>query len=341
MTSQLSKRTVNWVDGMKVGAEHFHQLEQYIDDRVRDAICLSHSRLHYGLVQEIGDLDIDFDKGLLDIRSCNGVTPDGRRIQIPWGTGDTQRAYSNGVAWKMSEPGYVVVKVDEERIPTGDVIDGRLSETVPTYRIELYSAVQVASDNGCIAIAKVQKEGIRDESYIPPCLKISANQTLVKNAESVRDNCRRILAGAIAAAGREAETAARNTHLLEFSKNVAGNICEFIDVLERMYREMPPFGLFQTILRLARATKLSFDLLPEGSHTRVEFENVVLGRNELYANEHRRLQSSLLGGEGKSPEPFVDYDMWTSIDTMEKYIRNLANIFTSLAGTHNRKVRTS
>ncbi len=91
MSEPIKSGYVNWIDGMKMSRTHFLELQQAIEDRIRDERARSSYHLDFGLLpgrvnnKPSLEYELTFEgrnKFTLKLRQCRAVTQGGDRIEI-------------------------------------------------------------------------------------------------------------------------------------------------------------------------------------------------------------------------------------------------------------------
>jgi len=91
MSDLIRSGYVNWVDGMKMSKAHFLQLQQAVEDRIRDARILHDPFADHGLLAKgpEGEAALDLSITLegrsryqIELRQCRAMTPAGDRIEL-------------------------------------------------------------------------------------------------------------------------------------------------------------------------------------------------------------------------------------------------------------------
>lgn len=91
MSDLIRSGYVNWVDGMKMSKAHFLQLQQAVEDRIRDARMLQDPFADHGLLgpgpegESPLDLSITLEgrtRYQIELRQCRAMTPAGDRIEL-------------------------------------------------------------------------------------------------------------------------------------------------------------------------------------------------------------------------------------------------------------------
>ena len=94
MSEPIRSGYVNWIDGMKMSKTHFLELQQAVEDRIRDERARATYHTDFGLLpgrfngKPSLDYELTFDgraKFTLRLRQCRAVTAGGDRIEVLYG----------------------------------------------------------------------------------------------------------------------------------------------------------------------------------------------------------------------------------------------------------------
>lgn len=207
----LTKKLVNWVDGMKISKSHLTQTEDYLIDVVRDATNMRLSDDNYGILPPYkGDqLSSDFEITErvsnyveIELRKCNAITAGGCRVNInPLDQTEYLRLdypfesdvlsaenKSDQLFWDVI---LVVRPFDRKPIgtPDPDETPPRHPDAGKDYALFVKPAGQINVDEfgvHHIIIGRVTKIGDRyevDRNYIAPCTSMSSHPDLKKYYE--------------------------------------------------------------------------------------------------------------------------------------------------------------
>lgn len=202
MAENIKHFPVNWIEGMKINKNHFIELQDNIEDLVRDARNLETSDLNYGLLSTnlsspfLYSISIDTHNELsIDIKMLKAVTPSGGRIEIT----DLTGSFSEKIELKdfdfKENNYYLLLNVDPyHRIPSGEQ---NMLETPPRFpyaRSKYFLTTIIESDvnqNNIGAlqfpIAKFKTSSDSYEiltDYIPPCLTVNSHPNLISLFEN-------------------------------------------------------------------------------------------------------------------------------------------------------------
>jgi len=201
MIEKLNHFPVNWIDGMKINKNHFIDVQNFVNDTVRDSVGVHTSMINYGLlpVEDSIKMSLVIDNHkLLRIRvdECHAITPNGSRIDIGRGTSE-----SMNLSIPYPEATYEIkdnqimtllacLSVNHfKRIPFGEPDPEenppRYPYTQPEYTLHLIAENELGKKLGFginyLTIGKIlvnTNESRIDEHYIPPCVTVSGHQKL-------------------------------------------------------------------------------------------------------------------------------------------------------------------
>lgn len=211
MIFPLSKKMVNWVDGMKISKNHLSQTEDYFIDIVRDATNMNLTDYNFGILPPYKNDELSSDFEIterisnhveIELRKCNAITAGGCRINInPLDQSEYLRLdypFQNDISSaenKNKQLFWDVILVVHPfgRTPAGapdpDETPPRHPDAQKSYTLFIKPAGQIrVGDSGMhhLIIGRVTKTGDRfevDRSYIPPCTSMSSHPDLKKYYE--------------------------------------------------------------------------------------------------------------------------------------------------------------
>ena len=208
----LSKKLVNWVDGMKISKNHLSQTEDYFIDVVRDATNMRLNDYNFGILPpyKSNELSSDFEITEkisnyieIELRKCNAITAGGCRINInpldqteylrldyPFESdlASIENKKDDQLFWDVI---LVVRPFDRKPIgtPDPDETPPRHPDSEKDYALFIKPAGQMKVDSfgmHHLIIGRVAKTGDRyevDRNYIPPCTSMSSHPDLKKYYE--------------------------------------------------------------------------------------------------------------------------------------------------------------
>lgn len=217
---------INWVDGMKISKEHFHQLQLATEQRLKDARNISLTPTNFGLLssgvdgKDTLDVKVRIENGTnvkVEVHQCRGVTESGDRIEILHRDKNSgSKQYSTLIelspdSLKGKDYFFLIIRVHQIEmtpygVPAEDETPVRYPFTRPTLEIEVISPEEdnhtLFKNSLVIGRLLVQNgELIEDDSYIPPCTNMSAKADLqefafqyIRFLESIEDDLFKIFA---------------------------------------------------------------------------------------------------------------------------------------------------
>ena len=197
MAENIKHFPVNWIEGMKINKNHFIELQDNIEDLIRDARNLEVNELHYGLLATNFarpfqySISIDTHNELsVDIKMLKLVTPCGGRVEITDFTGP----FFQKIELKdfdLKENNYfLILNVDPyQRIPSGEQnmeeIPPRFPNATSKYFITTVIETEVNQNNiGALQfpLAKFKASAETCEiltDFIPPSLTVNSHPNLI------------------------------------------------------------------------------------------------------------------------------------------------------------------
>ncbi len=186
---------VNWIDGMKISRKHFEQTGLYTEALGRAVSALHLTDDNFGIlpVEQSLDIAVFLDSAQLidiELKSCNGITPNGSRIQI--GPGDSLKLSIHfkeisaryNLQLSQTQQLFILLSVNPfERIPSGMPVmeenPPRHPFTRPAIRLNLLPAEQLntaqLSDTLIIGSIIYQNGELQyNTDFIPPCTSVGS-----------------------------------------------------------------------------------------------------------------------------------------------------------------------
>ncbi|RAV29769.1 hypothetical protein [Sinomicrobium soli] len=202
MAEDIRYFPVNWIDGMKINKNHFIDLQDNVEDLVRDVRGLMMTPMQYGLVStrfkapsEYSVIIDEHNELHVSIKFLKAVTPGGGRIEVTDFTGE----FSEKIALENYEfkenTRYLLLNVDPfKRVPTGvqnmEEIPPRFPFAMSRYYLTTIAESEVTQNNIGplqLPIAKFSSRGSVfevEDAYIPPCISVNGHPALVKLYEA-------------------------------------------------------------------------------------------------------------------------------------------------------------
>ncbi|HEX8268448.1 MAG TPA: hypothetical protein VF581_01035 [Flavobacterium sp.] len=202
MAENIKHFPVNWIDGMKINKKHFIDLQDNIEDSLRDTRNIGVNELNYGLLSTnltrpfLYSIFIDAHQELsVTIKFLKAVTPGGGRIEITDFTGDfTEKIVLKDFDFKETNY-YLLLNIDPyQRIPAGeqnmDEVPPRFPNAMPRYFLTSAIETDVNQNNiGALQfpLAKFRTSANNAEiltDYVPPCMTVNSHSALITLFES-------------------------------------------------------------------------------------------------------------------------------------------------------------
>ncbi|WP_130736596.1 hypothetical protein [Flavobacterium sp. J27] len=283
MAENIKHFPVNWIDGMKINKKHFIELQDNLEDSIRDARNLEVNELHYGLLSTHLSrpfqytISIDAHNELsVSIKTLKAITPAGGRIEITDFTGE----FSEKIELKdfdLKENNYfLLLNVDPyTRVPSGEQnmeeVPPRFPHALPKYSLSTVLESEVNQNNiGAlqfpIAKFKTSSDGYEIiTNYIPPCLTLNSHPSLITLFETYDLFFKQLEFYAIQI-NRKIKFRNNNE-----DENVIANMV--FDVCDKALRfvelhitknkwinyNLKPFDVLNNVISLSRSVKNSFD----------------------------------------------------------------------------------
>lgn len=282
----MSERSyqVNWVDGMKLGKEHFIAQDQYLNERLKDAASIYMRSYNYGLLPNSTGrpgyhVNIDIDRNNLlrvKIVEMHAILPSGIRIDI---AGELSQLVNTDFSRQLdlrslqSKSLYVVLSVNPVNrvaigVPDPDEVPPRypfvdFEYTVNVLRIE--DLVLPSSGYYHLCIGKVDVRGnnceIVDE-FIPPCSTMRSHEDLIEIYNQLDGVLTKMETNCIAII-QKIYRKDQNTDLAKTVLYFVENLAQFYSMNVNRFRwivnEEPPIYLFDFFSSLARLVKNVLD----------------------------------------------------------------------------------
>jgi hypothetical protein len=289
MLFPISKKQINWVDGMKISRVHLCEAEDCLIDAVRDAVNIRLTGYNYGLLPPYcgEELSSDFEiheRGSnrieIELRKCSAITAGGCRIDLNpadhTGYMTLDHVFEDGGTREQTGMWDVILVVRPFiRVPTG-VPDP--DETPPRHpyadRQYVLSIVPAGHVNTAelgmrhLIIGRIAGNGNRfvvDADYIPPCVSMMSHPDLKRYYEvfgkymnDIEVASHRIVAKTVER--RDSSSPARNTQLL------CERILDYIALVYFRYRNMgrsfAPIEIADLFASLAHVCHVALNCIP-------------------------------------------------------------------------------
>lgn len=277
--SDYSLNSVNWQDGMLINRQHLSDQETYLEELIRWYAASVGDQ--YGLVRKslsgrpalTLNMSIQGSRLRVEVVRCQAVTPDGSFIEIQESGHHLVRAE---IALGSAGPVPVFISIDpssHKQVGNPDPSEDlpRIPYLVKDYRLHLGERPNVP-EGRCLQLAVLTITGSEvnyADSFIPPCLTLYANESLVQKATDFRNRLENLLSlssraylamsspGALSGEKTELQSAFRNTIQL-IVYHLASTLDEFV-----IGRNAPhPSQLVVLFKRLFRVFTTLFNLHP-------------------------------------------------------------------------------
>lgn len=190
---------VNWIDGMKMSRTHFLELQQAIEDRIRDERGLMAYHADFGLLpgRVNGKPSLDYEltfegrsKFTLKLRQCRAITQGGDRIEILAGADPAEIGLSRTVDIEeaLMQEGQefdLMVRIDSLNmepygVPNVQESPPRHPFTRPTCTLEWAPSKELRPDGYALNLLTVARlrvsrsELLHDTEFMPPCVSVAS-----------------------------------------------------------------------------------------------------------------------------------------------------------------------
>ncbi|RLD62210.1 MAG: hypothetical protein DRJ05_00945 [Bacteroidetes bacterium] len=289
MNDLLKYKQVNWIDGMKVGKDHFIGLKNSFNASVVDLMNNVLNDNNYGLLSLKDDSDdflninmvVDNQNYLrVKILSCHAITPGGYRVgisedgsdQVDYTMQDVETDYD--LASANNSELFLIISVDPfsgipEGMPNPSEVPLRLPFISPEYKLHLIPAEQVVGYKlgpNLLTLSKISIRNNRpeiDDQYIPPCTGIDSHPRLVEFHSYIDKNISALEKDVVLIISNVNEKRSSNilTNIVIFiSENLLYFLSNNITKTRWLLKSAPPIYLFEIIVNMARVLKNSFDV---------------------------------------------------------------------------------
>lgn len=213
MNEPIKYFQVNWINGMKIGKDHFKDQENAFSDQIKDSIASRLNTHNYGLLSPLAGKqnslniwhNLDNQKILrLKITECRAITLGGARIEISdiiSGSNQNPIPYpETTIDLESKKDGiyYITLSVNPfSRVAFGganpDEDPPRRPYTIPQYKISTIPEDELSKQQIGPFHLTIGKMSIVDgrpsivENYIPPCVSINSHPDLIDFHSSVDD----------------------------------------------------------------------------------------------------------------------------------------------------------
>lgn len=346
MAENIKHFPVNWIEGMKINKNHFIELQENVEDVVRDARNLSINELNYGILNTPlskpfqYSISIDTHKELsVDIKTLKAVTPSGGRIEITEYTG----SYTEKIELKDLEKEsnyYLLINIDPyQRIPSGEQnmeeVPPRFPNTKPKHFITTVIESEVNQNNiGPLQfpIAKLKTAAGNyeiSETYIPPCLTVNGHPLLVSLFEKYDAIFKRIEFNSVQIIQKIKFR--NNLEDENIISNMVHEVCDkslrfaeqHVTQSKWMGYNSKPMSVLENIVSFARTLKNSFDVF-SGDGKEMLF-NYFAEWTDSKSGDFERLFTDIINIKYKS------FDIEETVNQATYFITKIDNLYVILS----------
>jgi hypothetical protein len=283
MAENIKHFPVNWIEGMKINKNHFVELQDNIEDLVRDARNLEVNDLNFGIMSS--NLSSPFEYSIsidthnelsVDIKKLKAVTPSGGRIEITDYTGPfSQKLELKGIDFKENNY-FLMLNVDPyHRIAMGeqnmDEVPPRFPNVISKYFLTYVVESEVNQNKiGPLQFPLAKFKTLTNsfeilQNYIPPCLTVDGHPKLValfENYDSLfKDlefNTLQIIKKIKFRNSNDDENVIADMVYVACDKTLR-YVEQQITTIKWTNRHTKPVAIFKSIVDLARMLKNCFD----------------------------------------------------------------------------------
>lgn len=346
MAENIKHFPVNWIEGMKINKNHFIELQNNIEDVVRDTRNLETNDLNYGLLSTNLSrpfqytISIDTHNELsVDVKLLKAVTPCGGRIEITDLTGAFLEKLELKELDLKENNYYLLLSVDPyHRIPSGEQnmeeIPPRFPYATSKYTFTTVLETDVNQNNiGPLQfpIAKFKTSSDNYEiltDYIPPCLTVNSHPSLIKLFEDYDLFFKQIEFFSVQIIQKikfRSITEDENiiaTMVLEACNKSLQYVEKYITMNKWASYSAKPIEILSNIVGLARTLKNCFDTF-SGDGKEMLF-NYFSEWTDIKSGDFERLFSDTINFKYKS------YDIRETLDQTNFFSSKIDNLFSIL-----------
>lgn len=343
MAENIKHFPVNWIDGMKINKNHFIDLQDNIEDLIRDARNLGVNELNYGLMSTNltrpfqYSIFIDAHNELsVSIKMMKAVTPGGGRIEITDYTGEfTEKIELKDFDFKENNY-FLLLNVDPfQRIPTGEQnmeeVPPRFPNAMSRYFLTSVIESEVNQNNiGALQfpLAKFKTSANSYEiliDYIPPSLTVNSHPTLVTLFENYESFFKQIEFNAVQISQKirfrnntEDENLIANM-VFEACEKILNYVGQNINRNKWVNFSMKPIDVLDNVVSLARIIKNTFDSF-SGDGKEMLF-NYFSEWTEVSTGDYERLFSDTINIKYKA------FDIEPTVSQVSHFISKIDYLF--------------
>jgi len=346
MAENIKHFPVNWIDGMKINKNHFIDLQDNIEDLIRDARSLGVNHINYGLLPTNltrpfqYSISIDAHKELsVTIKFLKAVTPGGGRIEITDFTGEfSERMELHDFDFKENNY-FLLLNIDPfQRIPSGEQnmneVPPRFPNALPRYFLTSVLETEINQNNIGALQFPLAKFRTSAESYeiltdfIPPCLMVNSHPALLSLFENYESFFKQLEFNAVQISQK---IRFRNTTEDEnIIAKMVFDACEKIKMFAAQHItknkwvgfDMSPMEVLENNVSLARIIKNTFDSF-SGDGKEILF-NYFSEWTEISSGDYERLFTDTINVK------FNAYDIAPCISQVSRFIEKVEHLFNIL-----------
>lgn len=287
MIPKIQYNLTNWVDGMKVGRQHFVDSENAFIDQIRDSNAVFVRNFNYGLLEplmgEKSSLACDVmnnqsNQFKIVVSQCRAITMGGNRIEIIQGI-HAELTNENSLANfdTKAKAFYAIISIDPfKRVPFGmaltDESPARNQSTISEYKLhfvdeESIDAGSLGPNHLPVARFEVkQNELAKDANYIPPCATLAAhpgsrllNNTIANYFEVIQQCSIEIVQKVENNKDRQQTPLAKN--IADLCKRMVYQISSNYFLFRTVNNSYSPVFLADSVFKLANEVNIFLNLL--------------------------------------------------------------------------------
>jgi len=346
MAENIKHFPVNWIDGMKINKNHFIDLQDNIEDLIRDARSLGVNHNNYGLLPTNltrpfqYSISIDAHKELsVTIKFLKAVTPGGGRIEITDFTGEfSERMELQDFDFKENNY-FLLLNIDPfQRIPSGEQnmseVPPRFPNALPHYFLTSVIETEINQNNiGALQfpLAKFRTSADSYEiltDFVPPCLMVNSHPALLSLFENYESFFKQLEFNAVQICQK---VRFRNTTEDEnIIAKMVFDACEKIKIFTAQHItknkwvgfDMSPMEVLENNISLARIIKNTFDSF-SGDGKEMLF-NYFSEWTEISSGDYERLFTDTINVK------YYAYDIAPCIAQVSRFIDKIEHLFNIL-----------
>lgn len=346
MAENIKHFPVNWIDGMKINKNHFIDLQDNIEDLIRDARSLGVNHINYGLLPTNltrpfqYSISIDAHKELsVTIKFLKAVTPGGGRIEITDFTGEfSERMELHDFDFKENNY-FLLLNIDPfQRIPSGEQnmneVPPRFPNALPRYFLTSVLETEINQNNIGALQFPLAKFRTSAESYeiltdfIPPCLMVNSHPALLSLFENYESFFKQLEFNAVQISQK---IRFRNTTEDEnIIAKMVFDACEKIKMFAAQHItrnkwvgfDMSPMEVLENNVSLARIIKNTFDSF-SGDGKEILF-NYFSEWTEISSGDYERLFTDTINVKHNA------YDIAPCVSQVSRFIDKVEHLFNIL-----------